>query len=192
MDQTPRPDAPPEALFRPQIRLDGQVGDDMLRAFKAALAEAEDGPDPIVLELTTYGGDADVGRRIATDIRLLRQHTGRRALFFGKAIVYSAGVTIMAAFPREDRWLSRGASLLIHCRSLSKSVEFHEPLAQARKRVEGLLNEIDVGLALEREGFEELVADSRVSLAELMERAQSDWYLAADEALAVGLIGGVV
>ncbi|WP_374471308.1 peptidase S14 [Phenylobacterium sp.] len=192
MNQIARTTAPPEALFKPQIRLDGQVGDEMLRQFKDEFARAEGGPDPIVLELTTFGGDADVGRRIATDIRLFRQHTGRRPLFFGKAVVYSAGVTIMAAFPREDRWLARGASLLIHCRSLAKTLDFQEPLAQARKRVEALLNEIDVGLDLEREGFEELIDGSRVSMDELRERAQTNWYVAADEALQLGLIGGVV
>lgn len=184
--------SPPEALARPQVRLDGAVGDEMLRAFTAAFAAAEAGPDPIVVELTTTGGDADVGRRIATDIRLFRERTGRRPLFFGKAVVYSAGVTVMAGFPREDRWLSRGTCLLVHSRSLAQTVDLNGPLAQARKRVEALLHEIDVGLALEREGFEALIAGSPVTMDALLERAQSNWYVPADEALSLGLIAGVV
>lgn len=184
--------SPPDALARPQVRLDGAVDDQMLRAFKEAFAAAEAGPDPIVLELTTTGGDADTGRRIATDIRLFRERTGRRPLFFGKAVVYSAGVTVMAGFPREDRWLSRGTCLLIHSRSLAQTVDLNGPLAQARKRVEGLLNQIDVGLALEREGFQELIAGSRVAVDDLLGRAQSNWYVSADEALSLGLIAGVV
>jgi len=193
MNQVAAPTTPPpEALARPQVRLDGTVDDEMLRTFKDAFAEAEAGPDPVVLELTTTGGDADVGRRIATDIRLFRERTGRRPLFFGKAVVYSAGVTVMAGFPREDRWLSRGTCLLIHCRSLAQTVDLNGPLAQARKRVEALLNQIDVGLDLEREGFEDLIAGSRVAMDDLLERAQSNWYVSADEALSLGLIAGVV
>jgi len=186
------PASPPEALFAPQVRLDGNVDDEMLRAFKAAFAEAEAGEDPIVVELTTPGGDADVGRRIGSDILLFRKRTGRRLLFFGKATVYSAGVTIMSAFPREDRWLARGTALLIHSRSLAKSVDLNAPLAVARKQVEALLNEIDTGLALQRQDFEQLVRGSRVELDDLLQRAETDWYLDAAEAVELGLAGGLV
>jgi ATP-dependent protease ClpP protease subunit len=36
----------------------------------------------------------------------------------GRTIVYSAGVTIMAAFPRADRWLSLDTRVMIHRRQL--------------------------------------------------------------------------
>lgn len=187
----PRPTAPAE-LAKPNVRLDGMVGDDMLRAFREALDSVADGEGPLVLELTTTGGDADIGRRIATDVRLFRERTGRRALFFGKAVVYSAGVTVMGAFPRADRWLSQGTSLLIHCRSLNKTLQLDGALSLERIRLEAVLAEIDVGIRLEEEGFRELIAGSDVRMRELLERAQSNWYLDADEALARGLIGGVV
>ena len=57
MDQPP---APPESLTCPQVRLHGRVDDAMLAAFVEAFAAAEAHPDPIVVELTTFGGDADV------------------------------------------------------------------------------------------------------------------------------------
>ena len=90
------------------------------------------GEGPLVLELSTTGGDADVGRRIADDVRLFRRQTGRKALFLGRATVYSAGVTIMAGFAAPDRWLSVGTSLMIHGRKLSKCLNMDGPLRSER------------------------------------------------------------
>lgn len=188
---TPQPDAP-AGLARPQVRLDGPVDEAMLRAFKEAFAAARDGPDPVVVELTTTGGDAETGRRIATDLRLFRDETGRRPLFLGKASVYSAGVSVMAGFPPQDRWLARGTMLLVHGRSLARTLELNGPLTLLRPRLQGLLSEIEAGLRLEREGFEQLVAGSRLPLDEVLRRAPTNWYLDADEALAHGLVAGVV
>jgi ATP-dependent protease ClpP protease subunit len=190
-DASPRPDAPSE-LAQPRLRLHGAVGDDMLAAFLDGLSAAEAESGPLVLELTTTGGDADVGRRIAVDLRLFRQRTRRRTLFLGKAVVYSAGVTVMSAFPRHDRWLAQGAALLIHCRKLTRQVSFDGPLRSERPKAEALLREIDFGLRLEAEDFERLIEGSRVGLAELLERAEAGWCLDAAEALDLGLIGGIV
>jgi ATP-dependent Clp protease, protease subunit len=183
---------PPAALFRPHARLDGLVGDEMLRSFRGAMDAAEDGEEPFVVELTTTGGDADTARRIATDLRLFRERTGRPTLFFGKAIVYSAGVTIMAGAPREDRWLARGTSLLIHSRTISLDLKLDGPLAQERRRLKFALAQIDEGLRLQRDGFRQLIAGSDVSEAELNKKARTHWYLDAEAALARGLIAGVV
>ncbi|WP_280812031.1 hypothetical protein [Mesorhizobium sp. L48C026A00] len=43
------------------------------------------------MEINTNGGDADAARRIALEIRLFRQHSGRNAYCVGKTKVYSAG-----------------------------------------------------------------------------------------------------
>jgi ATP-dependent Clp protease, protease subunit len=188
---TARPELP-AALFMPSIRLDGSVNDDMSRAFRNALAQAEGQGGPIVLELTTMGGDADTARRIATDIRLARERTGRELLFFGKAVVYSAGVTIMSSFPRERRWLTRGTSLLIHSRSINLTLNLDGPLATERRKLEVAMAQIDEGLRLQAEGFADLVAGSEVTLEDLEERAARNWYLDAEEALERGLIAGVV
>ncbi|MGA0605352.1 peptidase S14 [Phenylobacterium sp. VNQ135] len=182
----------PAELATPQVRLTGEVGDEMLRTFLDGVAAVEAGEGPLVLELTTTGGDADVGRRIATDVRLFRERTGRRTIFLGKAVVYSAGVTIMSSFPRADRWLSRGTALLIHCRQLNKTVTFEGPLKGARMKVEALLGEIDTGLDLEEQDFEALIEGSDVRMAELLERAQVNWYVHSDEALSRGLVAGLI
>ena len=186
------PPATLEALNRPQVRLYGQVNDEMFRVFRDALDAAQDDSTPIVVELMTSGGDADVARRIATEIRLLRERTGRELLFLGKTTVYSAGATIMAAFSREARCLSRGTVLLIHGRSLARTVELEGPLHQQRKCLRALIAELDMGLQLERRGYEELIAGSAMRLEDLLERAQTDWYLDAEEALNLGLVGRLI
>jgi hypothetical protein len=165
----------------------------MLRACLEGLDRAEAGAaDSMVVELTTFGGDADIGRRIALEVRLFAERTGRRLIFFGKTTVYSSGVTIMAAFPREERWLSRDTTLLIHGRSLAKTLELSGPLSLERVRVEAVLAEIDAGLRLEREDFARLVEGTRADLSEVLRRAPAGWYMAADEALALELVAGMV
>jgi hypothetical protein len=145
-----------------------------------------------VLELTTCGGGAETGRRIAEDIRLFRRLRGGRALFLGKTVVYSAGVTIMAAFPREDRRLTRDTVLLIHGRRMDRQVQLSGPLRASAQVAREVLAEIEFGLELERRGFAELVEGSKVSVEECCERAASNWYVTAEEAQRLGLIAGVI
>lgn len=164
----------------------------MFGAFQDHFLEAAEGPDPIVVELSTVGGDADTGRRIAADIRLFRERTARNPLFFGKTTVFSAGATIMAGFRREDRWMDRHGVLMVHCRKLAKTLELSNFLKAERPRVEALLSEIDIGIEVQTWGFKELIAGSDVTLEELEEKAVENWYLTAEQALRRGLIAGVV
>lgn len=183
---------PPDALFAPHVRLSGPVDADMFAAFQDQFLAAQGGTDPLVVELTTTGGDADLGRRMAADIRLFRERTGRTPLFFGKTTVFSAGATIMAGFRREDRWLDRHGVLMVHCRKLAKTLELSNFLKAERPRVEALLAEIDLGIEVQTWGFKELIAGSDVTLDELEERAAENWYLTAEQAFQRGLIAGVV
>lgn len=183
--------SPPRAFGKPNVRLHGSVDETMLSAWIAQTA-ALPSDAPLVLELTTTGGDAEVGRRIADDVRLLKVQDGRRTMLIGKTVVYSAGVTIMGGFDVVDRWLSRDAVLLLHGRKLTKSLSLDGPLRSERPKVEALLAEIDDGLRLEEAEFSRLLQGSTVSLTELQNRIVGDWYLTADEALERGLIAGVV
>jgi ATP-dependent protease ClpP protease subunit len=185
--------AAPAALGgKPTVSLHGPVDDAMLAIWLDALNAARSGDGPLVLELGTTGGDAEAGRRMAEDVRLFRERTGRPALFLGRTTVYSAGVTIMAGFRREDRWLSRDTALMIHGRKLQKSLHINGPLRTERPQVEAMLAEIDEGLRIERAGFEQLVAGSDVTLDELERQTIGDWYLTAQAALERRLVAGLV
>ena len=54
-----------ELLFEPNVRLYGPIGDERVRDCLRQILEVIKGDKPLVLELTTQGGDADGGRRIA-------------------------------------------------------------------------------------------------------------------------------
>jgi ATP-dependent protease ClpP protease subunit len=174
------------------VRLYGKVSEDMLSEFFRQQAEAK--PDkPLVLELSTNGGDADVGRRIAQEITLWQAHGNRQLWFFGKSYVYSAGVTIMSAIPPERRFLTRDCELLIHERKMKKQVNLDGALRSCKAAINDILAEIESGQRLERSGFAQLVEGSKISIDTLEERVlKKDWYLTANEAVENGLICGLV
>lgn len=184
--------APPIALFTPTASLHGSVDDDMLSAWIDALRTAWDGEGALVLELSTTGGDAEIGRRIADDVRLFRERTGRRALFMGKTMIYSAGATIMGGFLKPDRWLAADAMVMVHGRKLSKCLNYDKALRAERAGVQALLAEIDAGIELERVEFAKLIAGSDITQEEIESNTLGDWYIPAADALARGLIAGLV
>lgn len=193
MDDLSKTVGPPKELTAaPTVSLYGAVDEAMLAVWLDALAKARSGTGPLVMELATTGGDAEIGRRIAEDIRLFRDQTGRRALFLGRATVYSAGATVMGGFLRDDRWLSRDTVVMIHGRKLAKCLNIEGPLRSERPRVQALLAEIDEGLRIERVGFERLIAGSDITLEELERQTIGDWYLTARQALDRGLIAGLI
>ena len=106
-------------LANPHIRLSGPVDQLMYTNFRQQLENCPR-EGAIVIALTTLGGDPEVARTMADDIRLLEDHDGREILFLGKVAVYSAGATFMAAFPVGRRFLTRHTRLMIHERTISK------------------------------------------------------------------------
>jgi hypothetical protein len=125
-------------------------------------------------------------------VRLLRQQHGRDMWFLGKTLVALAGVTIMAAFPKGRRWLTRDAALLIHGRRMIKDLHLEGPLGSCRRVLEEMIADIDHGLRLEERNFAELVEASNIDADEITRRAYGGWYLAAEEALGRGLVAGLI
>ena len=177
----------------PAIRLYGAVDEAFLGRFLDQLKPLRARSDPLLFELSTSGGDADVARRIAEEIRLCREVGGLDLYFVGKAMVYSAGVMIMSAFPVERRYLSRDAVLLVHEWQIEKEVRFSGALRVCEATAQDFLAEMQVAHRLEKQTFSDLVQGTRLSYEQL--RAQivkADWYLLADEAAALELVAGLV
>ncbi len=177
----------------PAIRLYGAVDEAFLGRFLDQLKPLRARSDPLLFELSTNGGDADVARRIAEEIRLCREVGGLDLYFVGKAMVYSAGVMIMSAFPVERRFLSRDAVLLVHEWQIEKEVRFSGALRVCEATAQDFLAEMQVAHRLEKQTFSDLVEGTRLSYEQL--RAQivkADWYLLADEAAALELVAGLV
>jgi ATP-dependent Clp protease protease subunit len=195
MDPEPLRPIPEEIrarLARATVRLTGSVGHPMVASFYEQLLPVLEVEGAILVELFTDGGDAEIGRRLAEEIRLLRQQHGRDLWFLGKTLVASAGVTIMAAFPKDRRWLTSDTALLIHGRRISKNLHLEGPLGSCRRVLEETIADIDHGLRLEERGFAELIAGSDIDAAEITRRAYGGWYLSAEEALARGLVAGLI
>jgi hypothetical protein len=117
---------------------------------------------------------------------------GRQVLFLGKTTVYSAGVTMMAAFPVADRFLTADTQLLIHCRRMDEQVHFQGPLKSCAQQARVQLAKIEAGLQLQDEGFRELIEGSDIDFQEVSEKAADNWYLTAEEALARRLAAGIL
>jgi ATP-dependent protease ClpP protease subunit len=139
-------------LARPTVRLYGSVGHPMVASFFDQLLPVLDVEGSILVELFTDGGDAEIGRRLAEEVRLLRQEHGRDVWFLGKTLVASAGVTVMAAFPKAKRWLTRDSALLIHGRRMVKDLHLEGPLGSCRRVLEEMIADIDHGLRLRNKG----------------------------------------
>ncbi|RYD49410.1 MAG: peptidase S14 [Sphingomonadales bacterium] len=174
-------------LSAPHICLAGSVDQEMYNSFRDQLAAAPaDGP--LVVAISTLGGDPEIARLMGDEIRLLRDYTGRETLFLGMVAVYSAGATFMASFPVDKRFLTRGTRLMIHERQMTDSVELRGPLKMQVASLKAKLHEIEESVRIEEEGFRAIIAGSRVPFEEVCKRAPTNWYIEAEEALDLGLV----
>ena len=182
----------PADFENPRVLLAGPVDYDMYRQFRDQLSGASDAP-LVVIELSTLGGDPEVARMMGEDIRFHSEIAPQtRFVFLGKAAIYSAGATFMSFFATPNRYLTRGARLMIHERKMNKTLEVNGPLTTCVASVKALLHEIEHSIAIQNEGFENLIRGSKVKMSEVLERAPENWYLEAEAAKTLGLIAGVI
>jgi ATP-dependent protease ClpP protease subunit len=182
-----------QADFRdPAILLSGTLDYAMYQSFRDQLEKAP--PEGlIVVELSTLGGDPEVARMMGEDVRFHSDVSPtRRIVFLGKAAIYSAGTTFMGFFARENRYLTRGTRLMIHERQLEKQLAINGPLTTCVATVRATLHEIESSIAIQNEGFENIIRDSMVTMEEVLEKAPSNWYIEALEAERLGLIQRVI
>ena len=179
-------------FFKPAILLSGTVDYQMYANFRQQLANAPEA-GLVAVELTTLGGDPEVARIMGEDVRFHSEVTPeRRFVFLGKAAVYSAGTTFMSFFASENRYLTRGTRLMIHERKMSTQVNVEGPLTTCIASLQATLNEITESIAIQNEGFENLIRNSDVTMDEVLEKAPSNWYVEARIALERGLIAGII
>jgi ATP-dependent protease ClpP protease subunit len=176
----------------PAILLGGPVDYDMYKNFRAQLDAAEK-KGLVVTELSTLGGDPEVARMMGEDIRFHSENAPDcRFVFLGKAAIYSAGTTFMSFFSIDNRYLTRGTRLMIHERKLDKKLHINGPLTTCVATVTAALHEIEASIAIQNEGFENIIRGSKVSMEEVLTRAPGNWYIEANEAKSLGLVAAVV
>ena len=98
----------------------------------------------------------------------------------------------MSFFAKPNRYLARDTRLMTHERKLSKKLVIDGPLTTCIAVVKATLNEIECSIAIQNEGFQNLVVGSSVSLDEVLEKAPANWYIEAHEALTLGLVEAVL
>lgn len=164
----------------------------MYKSFRTQL-EGAPSEGLISVELSTLGGDPEVARMMGEDIRFLSEvNPHQRLVFLGKAAIYSAGTTLMSFFAKPNRYLTPGTRLMVHERKLSKSLRLDGPLTTCLAALQATLNEVNTSIAIQNEGFANLIAGSSVTMEEVLRRAPSNWYIEANEAKALGLVEDVI
>jgi len=98
----------------------------------------------------------------------------------------------MSFFARDNRYLTRGTRLMIHERKLNKTLNIDGPLTTCIATVKATLHEIQASIEIQNEGFENLISGSNVTMDQVLERAPYNWYIEAQEALALGLIRAIL
>ena len=177
---------------QPSVLLSGTIDYAMYNNFRAQLDNAP-AEGLIVIELSTLGGDPEVARMMGEDVRFHSEMApGRRFVFLGKAAIYSAGTTFMSFFVKSNRYLTRGTRLMVHERKLSATLTLEGPLTTCIANLEAKLNEVNESIRIQNEGFENLVLGSSVTIEEVLQRAPSNWYIEAQEAVSLGLVEAVV
>lgn len=182
----------PAQFCKPAILLAGMIDHGLYASFRTQLDEAP-AEGLIVVELSTLGGDPDVARMMGEDIRYRSQfQPHRHFIFLGKAVVYSAGVTFMSFFARDNRYLLRGTRLMVHERQMSDTVRIEGPLTSCVAGLRAKLHEVEHSILIQNQGFESLIEGSQVSIDEVLRRAPDNWYIDAREAHDLGLIRAVI
>ena len=182
----------PSAFNAPAVLLSGPVDYAMYKDFRRQFEPALE-RELVVVELSTLGGDPEVARMMGEDIRYHSEMSPeRRFVFLGKAAIYSAGTTFMSFFARANRYLTRGTRLMIHERKMSKELQISGPLTTCIATVKATLHEIETSIAIQNEGFANLIRGSSVTMEEVLQRAPSNWYMEAEEAKTLGLIEAVL
>ena len=182
----------PPALLHPHVRLIGVVDYELVRSLAHQLSHIPEDLEEVVIELTTPGGDADLARRMQHEIESWQARQRARLLFLGVSQVHSAGVTFMASFPPGNRYLTRDTILLIHGRRLERRIELSGPLRGTLAHLRSLTHQVELGIALEEEGFEQLIRGSDIGFDEIVHHSRFNWYLRAEEALERGLVAGLL
>jgi ATP-dependent protease ClpP protease subunit len=176
----------------PAVLLSGTVDYAMYNSFREQFAKAPD-QGLVVVELSTLGGDPEVARMMGEDVRYHSDlNPDRRIVFLGKAAIYSAGTTFMSFFSINNRYLTRGTRLMIHERKLNKVLNIDGPLTSCVATVKATLHEIEASVAIQNEGFENLVRGTAVTMDDVLKKAPYNWYIEAQEALQLGLIRAVL
>lgn len=94
-------------------------------------------------------------------------------------------------FPKECRFLTDDAVLLVHERRIDDNIVLKGPMKSCIRIVKEQLALLETAERLEMEGFRELVEGRSLTTDELYDRATENCYIHAEEAFQTGLVAQI-
>ena len=160
------------------ILLTGEINKNLAeRVVRQVLLLEQESEEPIKVFIDSPGGDADAGFAILDMMRFVRPPIK----MIGMGLVASAGAIVLLAAPRERRFALPNSRYLIH-----------QPMAGFR----GVGTEIEIHareIDLMRRKMNDLISqETGKPIAEVEQDTDRDYWMGADEALAYGLVGGII
>jgi hypothetical protein len=81
---------------------------------------------------------------------------------------------------------------MVHERQMHKQLAIEGPLTSAIEIVRASLHEIEASIAIQNEGFENLIRGSQLTMDALLQKTPSNWYLDAQQAKELGLVTDIL
>ena len=160
------------------VLLTGEINKTLAeRVVRQVLLLEQESDEPIKVFIDSPGGDADAGFAILDMMRFVRPPIK----MIGMGLVASAGAIVLLAAPREQRFALPNSRYLIH-----------QPMAGFR----GVGTEIEIHakeIDLMRRKMNDLISqETGKPVAEVEQDTDRDYWMGAEEALAYGLVGGII
>jgi ATP-dependent protease ClpP protease subunit len=180
----PIPDA--GEVSPPTAALLGSIDHTVIRTFAQLKAQAEAGRDPLVLKITSDGGDIFLGMQFIQRVEDLKKRHGVKLVCYGDAFVFSMGFVILQSELCDKRFATKRTVFLAHLAVRSPP----SPLTsdQAAKNLENLKCGADRAMA------EVIAPRMRMTVEQVLAKLGNnhDWVMSADEALAAHALDGIV
>ena len=159
------------------VLLTGEINKTLAERVRQVLLLEQESDEPIKVFIDSPGGDADAGFAILDMMRFVRPPIK----MIGMGLVASAGAIVLLAAPREQRFALPNSRYLIH-----------QPMAGFR----GVGTEIEIHakeIDLMRRKMNDLISqETGKPVAEVEQDTDRDYWMGAEEALAYGLVGGII
>ena len=160
------------------VLLTGEINKTLAeRVVRQVLLLEQESDEPIKVFIDSPGGDADAGFAILDMMRFVRPPIK----MIGMGLVASAGAIVLLAAPREQRFALPNSRYLIH-----------QPMAGFRgvgTEIEIHAKEIDL---MRRKMNDAVSQETGKPVAEVEQDTDRDYWMGAEEALAYGLVGGII
>lgn len=170
------------------INLTDEINASAARAFQAACTKAAQRGGSVLVQISTQGGVVDWGRAMYEQLRILASRPGIVVDVLVVGVCRSAGVSIMMAVPRENRWATPRSRFMVHGAVVlgvnNEQIPIPQLSATVRQEMrqddEELLAALREGTALSPDAVQQHIRGGR------------DYVFSAEQAVRLGVVGGVV